>query len=441
MPHTPHHNAIGLHDIPGMTKPSGIHRFQLLGRAQKLAVLALLVLLLGAVLVFVLRFMHDSALAENSKDHSKIYVNYVTPSMDGAQGVLKLPGNLQGFAETQVFARSSGYVVRWNKDMGDRVNKGDVLAELDTPEIAQQLNEAKASRQQVESTLALARSSFERWKTLRAQDAVSQQEFDERRAALAQSEATKASSDATVKRLTQVLSYNRIVAPFAGIVTKRNIDVGNLVDVGNGGAPKQLFAIAQLDPLRVYISIPQNYAPQVKVGSEAKITLVEIPGKVFMGKVVRTAGAIDATTRTMQVEINLPNADGKLLPGAYAEVELKTAQTATPKITIPNNALLFRPEGTMVAVVQADGKVHLQKVSLGRDLGTQIELTDGVAPQDHVVINPPDSLYDGAPVVATVLAPPKSKGTPAPAAGSGATPAPNKASAPRAMRRTSLRMA
>jgi len=276
------------------------------------------------------------------------------------------------------------------------VKQGELLAEIETPEIDQQLTQAIAARQQAASSLALAASTFERWEALRKREAVSQQELDEKRSADAQAKANLAAADANVERLRQLESFKRVTAPFAGVVTKRNVDTGDLIDAG-GGAGRALFVLSQTDPLRVYVNVPQSYAHMVKPGQKVTVTQQEMRGETFSGEIVRTAGAIDAQTRTMQVEVVLENKDDKLLPGAYVQVALPL--TGTGALTVPTNVLLFRGEGPRVAAVGADGKVQLRAVKIGRNLGEVIEILDGVGPGDKVVLNPSDSMNDGDTVV------------------------------------------
>ncbi len=388
------HSSIGIHGLHAHEGAHGFNRIRLLKRMQRVALLILAVLLIGAAIVVGLRIAKGSALAETSREQQMRYVSTVTPKSAAADSLLRLPGTLQGIIEAPIYARTSGYVMRWYKDIGDQVKQGDLLAQLDTPEVAQQLNEAKAAQAQAVTNLQLAKSTFERWDALRKRDAVSQQDLDERRNALAVAVAADNSAKATVQRLQDQLGYSRIVAPFAGVVTRRNIDIGNLVDAG--GASRILFTLSKSDPLRVYVYVPQNYAPQVKTGNKAEVTLRELPGQTFTGTIVRAAGAIDPLTRTMQVEISLPNSDGKLLAGSYAQVAIKaTGGGSQTALTVPSNTLLFRPEGIRVAIVGADGKVHLQPVTIGRELGVEVELGSGVTADDKLIVNPADSLNEG----------------------------------------------
>jgi RND family efflux transporter MFP subunit len=303
-----------------------------------------------------------------------------------------LPGTLQGNVQAPNAARASGYLRRWYKDIGSRVEKGELLAEIETPEIEQQLSQMLAAREQAASSLALAKSTVERWEALRKKDAVSQQELDERRSADAQARANLAAADANVERLRQTEGFKRVVAPFAGVITRRNVDVGDLIDAG-GGAGKALFTLTQTDQLRVYVNVPQAYAQLVKQGQTVTVSQSELGTQKFQGKVARTAASIDAATRTMQVEIALPNRDGALLPGAYVQVELPLQ--ASQGMLIATNTLMIRGEGIRVAVVDAGGRVALKPVKIGRNLGDSVEVLDGVGTGDRLVLNPSDSLADG----------------------------------------------
>ncbi len=354
------------------------------------AVLALLVLAGGRTVYS--RISNAKTLEAGAAERSKLYVRVARPNSGGAALKVQLPGTLQGFVQAPIAARASGYLKRWHKDIGSRVKQGELLAEIETPEIDQQLSQAMAARQQAASSLELARSTLERWESLRKKDVVSQQEVDERRSAEAQQRANLAAADANVERLKQLEGFKRVVAPFAGVLTKRNVDVGDLLDAG-GGAGRALFVMAQTDPLRVYVNVPQSYAQLVKPGQQVLVTQTELRGAGFKGEISRTAASIDATTRTMQVEITLPNKDGVLLPGAFVQVALELQPSGA--LTIPTNALMIRAEGTRVAAVGPDNRVHLRPIRVGRNYGEAIEVLDGVAATDRLVLNPPDSLNDG----------------------------------------------
>ncbi|HWV63398.1 MAG TPA: efflux RND transporter periplasmic adaptor subunit [Oxalicibacterium sp.] len=388
------HSSIGIHGLHAHEAAHGFKRILLLKRMQRVALAILGVLLVGGLIVMGLRFAKGSALAETSREQQMRYVSVISPKSAAQDNLLRLPGTLQGSIEAPIYARTSGYVSKWYKDIGDQVKQGDLLAQIDAPEVVQQLNEAKAAQVQAVTNLQLAKSTFERWDALRKRDAVSQQDLDEKRNALAVAQAAETSAKATVQRLQDQVGFSRIVAPFSGVITRRNIDIGNLVDAGGGS--RVLFTMAKSDTLRVYVYVPQSYAPQIKTGNKAEVTLRELPGRSFTGTVARTAAAIDPLTRTMQIEIRLPNPDGVLLPGAYAQVAIKATGIASQTaLTVPSNTLLFRPEGIRVAIVGADGKVHLQPVSISRELGTTVELGSGVTTQDRLIVNPADSLNEG----------------------------------------------
>jgi RND family efflux transporter MFP subunit len=305
-----------------------------------------------------------------------------------------LPGNLQSFAESPIFARTNGYLLRWYKDIGSKIQKGELLAEIDTPEIDQELSQARASREQVRSALGLAKISADRWANLRKTDSVSQQEADQQASGYQQAQANLAAADANVRRLEELESFKKVYAPFSGVLTRRNVDPGVLINSGAGLAGKELFDIARVDPLRVYVSVPQAYAPNMKVGMKATVTLQEFPGQKFTGTVARTADAIDPSTRTLNTEVDVPNKDGKLLPGSFGQVHFATG-TSIPRITIPVNAMLFRAEGPRVAVVDKDNTVHMHPINIGRDFGATLEILGGLEVSDRIIINPSDSLEEG----------------------------------------------
>lgn len=307
---------------------------------------------------------------------------------------LILPATVQAYIESPIFARTNGYLQKWYVDIGARVNKGELLADIDTPEVDQELMQARATRQQVSAQLELAKVSADRWANLRKSDSVSQQEADVQSSGYTQAQANLAAADANVRRLEQLESFKHIYAPFTGILTKRNIDVGALVNSGNGGANREMFDVAQIDPLRVYVSVPQTYAADMKRGLKAYLDLREFPGQKFEGTVVRTADAIDPGTRTLLTEVDVPNKDGRIFPGAYAQVHFGV-QVSGSHMTVPVNALLFRSEGPRAAIVGPNSKVHLSPVIIGRDYGTSIEILGGVSESDKIVLNPPDSLEEG----------------------------------------------
>jgi membrane fusion protein, multidrug efflux system len=359
-----------------------------------LVAVAAILLAVGAVVTFVTRFGERRALAKETEALAVPSVIVVHPKPEPPQQEIVLPSTLQAFIESPIYARTNGYLGKWYKDIGSRVTKGELLADIETPEIDQELMQAKAAHDQAAAQLDIAKTSAQRWETLRKMDAVAQQETDERASTYAQQQAALASSTANVRRLEQLESFKHIYAPFSGVLTKRNTDIGALVNAGNTGMNQELFTIAQTDPIRVYIDVPEVYASEVRRGLHADIQLASLSGQHFQGSVARTADAIDPTTRTLRTEIDVPNRDGRLLPGAFAQVHF-AMKVAVPLMSVPVNTLLFRAEGPRAAVVGPDGKVHLQAVTIGRDYGTDVEILSGLSPADSLVLNPNDSLEDG----------------------------------------------
>jgi len=359
-----------------------------------LALIVLTILMVAGAFALVRRVTERGALAKETERLAIPTVGVIKPATEPASDELVLPAQLQAYVESAIFARTNGYLLRWNKDIGSKVKKGELLAEIDTPEVDQELSQAKAAQQQTEAQLQLARSTAERWANLRKTDSVSQQEADQQASAYSQATANTAAAEANVRRLQQLESFKHVYSPISGVITRRNTDVGELITAGSSGTGKELFDVAQVDPLRVFVSVPQTNAPSIRAGLPAHIELREYPGQKFSGKVVRTADSIDPATRTLLTEIDVPNPDGRLLPGSYAEVHFAVPVQIT-RLSIPVNAVLFRPEGPRVAVVGSDHKVHLKTISIGRDYGTKVEILGGLGPNDQIVVNPADSLEDG----------------------------------------------
>jgi RND family efflux transporter MFP subunit len=272
------------------------------------------------------------------------------------------------------------------------VTAGESLAEIDTPEIDQQLAQARADLVTAEANVSLSSLTATRYQDLIKTDSVSRQDLDNANGGLAAKRAIAQSAEANVKRLEELESFKRVRAPFGGIITQRNVDPGMLINAGNGGtATKELFDLAQIDPIRVYVSVPQSYAPSIHLGLKACLALPELAERRFCGQVVRTANSVDPETRTLLTEVDVPNPSGTLLPGAYAEAHFDVNVTGT-HFSLPINALLFRPEGTMAAVVEPNGRIDLKKLTIGRDLGNALEVLQGIDSKDRIVINPPDAL-------------------------------------------------
>jgi RND family efflux transporter MFP subunit len=385
---------------PPETPPSGQPP-----RAQKkpsylvLVVVGVLLLVAGVV-TLVARLGERRALAKETETLAVPSVLVIQPKIEPQQEELVLPSSLQAYIESPIYARTNGYLAHWFKDIGSHVQKGELLADIETPEVDQELMQARAARNQAEAQLNLAKTSAERWDTLRKMDAVAQQETDERTSGYTQAQAALASATANVRRLEQLESFKHIYAPFSGVITKRNTDIGALINAGNSGTNQELFVMAQINPIRVYVDVPENDAPSVRAHLKASIELPAFAGRHFSGSVARTADAIDPTSRTLRTEIDVPNPDGQLLPGSYAQVHFGVKATAT-RMSVPVNALLFRAEGPRAAVVGSDGKVHLKAVVIGRDYGTEVEILSGIDPSENIVLNPSDSLEDGQTVHVT----------------------------------------
>jgi membrane fusion protein, multidrug efflux system len=368
--------------------------------------LALLVLLTGAGVRAYVNHAQAESVAQTTKEAAARTVLFTRPRAGQGARSLALPATLRGQNEASVYARTNGYVRAWKKDMGDAVKKGDVLVLIDTPEIDQELAQAQAVKQQIQARLELARTSLGRWEGLRHSDAVSQQELDERRADVQQLQADLNASAANVKRLQQLHDFGRVTAPFDGVVLRRNVELGALVASGSGSGARPLYELTQSKELRLTVGVPQAFTGDVTVGKEVGIKLIERPNAVIKGRVERMAGGLDAATRSVQVEISLPNADGKLLPGTYVEVNLPLAKNSKT-LVIPPNALQFRQDGPRVAVVDANGRVSLRNIKIGRDLGRSVEVISGLGPADAVVLNPHDTVIEGEQVVAREAPKPK----------------------------------
>ncbi|HTU43370.1 MAG TPA: efflux RND transporter periplasmic adaptor subunit [Candidatus Aquilonibacter sp.] len=366
-------------------------------------ILLLVLILAGAATMFE-RMTQERVLAKETEAESIPTVAFVYPQKEKADEELVLPGSLLAYVESPIYARTNGYLVRWYKDIGSHVNKGELLAKIDTPEVDQELNQARATRQQTQAALELAKISADRWEKLLKTDSVSAQEADQQESGYKQAQANLAAADANVKRLEQLEGFKQVYAPFTGVLTRRLVDPGALINAGDGGAGRQLFNMARVDPLRVFTSVPQAYAPFIKVGAKTFITLQEMPGQKFVASIARTAEAIDTNTRTLLTEVDVPNPDDRLLPGSFGEVHFKVGNNVD-KVTVPVNAMLFRSQGAQVAVIGQNNKIELRQINIGRDFGTALEILGGVSATDRIVVNPPDSLEDGQQVNIAQAAP------------------------------------
>jgi RND family efflux transporter MFP subunit len=329
-----------------------------------------------------------------------------TPSPDSDE--LVLPGNVQAFIEAPIYARTSGYLRTWYTDIGTQVKKGQLLAEIETPEVDQQLRQSQSDLATAEANARLAESTNVRWKGLLANHAVSPQDADTKAADAEAMRATAGSAQANVARLHELESFKHVVAPFDGVVTQRTTDVGALIGAGqNTGIA--LFRVADTSKLRVYVQVPEQYATQTKPGVQAQLRFTEHPGKSYPAPVVRTAQALDPGLRTLQVELQVDNSKGELFPGAYAEVHFRMPGNAAT-VRVPSNSLVFRSAGLQVATVEQGDRVKLHTITQGRDFGSSVEVLSGISASDVIIVNPPDSVTDGAEVR---IAKPPDKGQPA----------------------------
>ena len=342
------------------------------------------------------RVAAESRLKNATNQAATPVVQVIYPQPGAPTQEIVLPGSTQAFIDTPIYARTNGYLKRWYFDIGARVKQGQLLAEIETPEIDQQLEQARSDFETAEANLQLAKTTADRWQFLVKSGSVSKQETDQAVSNLAGMKAAADASAANVRRLEQLQSFERIYAPFDGVVTQRNTDVGDLIDAGASAQPQQLFHMAAIHDLRVYVPVPEVYAPAARVGASADLTLDEYPGETFRGKLVRTSNSIDASSRTLLVEVDVENPAGKLLPGAYVFVHLKVPIEAR-SVTIPSSALLFRREGLQVGLVR-NGQADLVPVKIGRDYGSTVEIVSGLQASDQVILDPADSLVSGAPV-------------------------------------------
>jgi len=359
-----------------------------------LAIVAVVVAVLIVVTGIVPRIRARKTLRETTNELAPPTVTVMKPELASASKEIVLPSNIQAFMDAPIYARTSGYLKSWHYDIGARVKKGDLLAVIESPEVDQQLSQARADLQTTQANSKLADVTAARYTDLLKQDSVSQQDTDN---AVQQSAAQKAnvkSQQANVGRLEELVSFERIYAPFDGVVTQRNTDVGQLVNAGNGGSPLQLFHVAAIQTLRVFVNVPQEDTEACKPGYPAYLTLPEFPGRKFEGTIARTANAIDPASRTLNVEVDLNNKTGELLPGAYAQVHIPV-KSGPSTYLLPVQALLFRSEGLRVATVVGGNKAKLMQVVPGRDYGTRMEIISGLDADSEVITDPPDSVTDG----------------------------------------------
>jgi len=360
-----------------------------------LTLLILLAIVVAIVIATVVpRLKARAELEARTNDLAVPTVSVVHPKLGAPQTEIVLPGNVQAFADSPIYARTNGYLKKWYVDIGARVRAGQLLADIETPEVDQQLDQARADLNTAEANLALSQITAQRYQELAKTDSVSKQDVDNANGDYAAKKAMVASAQSNVRRLEELQSFEKIYAPFDGVITARNTDVGHLINSGAGAPATELFHIAAIQQLRVYINVPQQYSPSAKPGLTADLTLQERPGRRFTGTLVRTADSIDPATRTLLAEVDVDNRAGELLPGAYAQVHLRVP-AGTPALILPVSALIFRSDGLQVGIVENSNRATLKNVVLGHDLGSEVEVVSGLAAEDLVITNPPDSLVSG----------------------------------------------
>jgi RND family efflux transporter MFP subunit len=378
-------------------------------RSRGAVIIVVLLLLAGVASALWGIAARERALTELSRETREMAVVTVavTKPVRGTAGEeVSLPGNIQPFTDAAIFARTTGYLKARHADIGSKVKSGQVLAEIDTPDVDQQLLQARADLASAKANAKLAQTTAERYQDLIKSDSVSRQDLDNATGNFEAKQAAVLSADANVKRLEALQKFRTIYAPFDGVITARNTDIGALI--GSGGNAKELFHIAAVDKLRIYVDVPQIYSGAIRTGTEASIQIQSLPGRTFVGRLTRTAQAIDASSRTLLAEIDLDNPGGVILPGSFAQVTLKLPTEATTW-RLPVSTLIFRSEGLRVAVVNK-GVVSLKPVTLGRDFGSTVEIVSGLGGGESVVVNPPDSLAEGQAV--TIAAPEAKKPQP-----------------------------
>jgi multidrug efflux pump subunit AcrA (membrane-fusion protein) len=393
---------------------------------------ALLVAVILAVVGILPRIHAEKKLAQDTNDAAVPQVLVVQPKQGAPTQEIVLPGNMQAYQDAPIYSRTDGYLKRWYVDIGGRVKKGQLLAEIESPEVDQQLLQARADLATAQANLQLSQTTSARYTDLLKSDAVSQQDTDNAVSDTKAKQTMVKSAQANVSRLEQLQSFEKITAPFDGVLTARNTDNGQLINSGNASTgsstgvgnsaagsttvnTRELFHIAAINTLRVFINVPQIYSTDAKPSTIAELTLDQFPGRKFSGKLVRNANSIDLATRTLLVEVDVKNDTGELLPGSYAEVHLKL-NSSTPTLLLPVSALVFRSQGLQVATLGADNRAHLSTITIGRDFGTQVEVASGLTANQRVIDSPPDSLVEGEQVRVV-----------APQAQSNAAPAPGQA--------------
>jgi RND family efflux transporter MFP subunit len=369
-----------------------------LGRAAAIILTLLLLAAAGTAGLLVSRGIagrvaDQSALARRTEERAIPNVHVIRPTPGAPARELVLPGNMEAFTDTPVYARTNGYLRKWYVDIGTRVRAGQLLAEIETPETDQQLRQARAELDTAQANLKLARTTARRWQVLRETESVSEQEADEKLGDLESKAALAEAAGANLRRLEELQAFQKIYAPFDGVITARNVDLGDLIDAGGGSPGRELFHLVAIHQMRVFVQVPQMNSRSATPGTPAQLELPELPGRHFAGRVVRTSNSMDAASRTLRVEVDVDNPQRVLMPGEFVEVHLKLPAPAG-SVTVPVNGLLFRAEGMTAAAVR-DGRVVLLPVTIGQDYGDSLQVTLGLRPEDRIIVNPPDSIASG----------------------------------------------
>jgi RND family efflux transporter MFP subunit len=369
---------------------------------KRKSVLISALIVLGIIVFLIFLGIHSRTVAErelkqNTREAAIPTVRVTRPMGGSASEEIVLPGNTEAFTDTPIYARTSGYLKKWFVDIGGHVRKGELLATIETPELDQQLMQAQADLKSAQANMELAETTSIRWQALLAKHAVSKQETDQAVSDYAAKQATYAASEANVRRLQQLQNYEQVIAPFDGVITARNTDIGDLITAGSGSAstmaPRELFHMAAMEKLRIFVAVPEVYAERIENGAKVEITRDSNPTQPITGTIVRNASAIDQTSRTLNIEVDIDNVKGQVLPGAYVFVHIKLPG-GRRALTIPSNALIFRAQGPQVGVVR-DGRVQLTSITIGHDYGSTLEVTSGLTPEDQIVLDPSDSLTSG----------------------------------------------
>jgi RND family efflux transporter MFP subunit len=363
-------------------------------RGVWIAIIALLIVAAVVIAGIVPREKATADLRTETYNLAIPTVGVIHPKVGAPQTEIVLPGNIQAFIDSPIYARTNGYLKKWYADIGAHVQAGQLLAEIETPEVDQQLDQARADLNTAQANFNLAQITATRYQDLAKSEAVSKQDVDNAQGDYQAKKAMVESARSNVNRLEQLQSFEKIYAPFSGVITARNTDIGHLINSGAGGPATELFHVAETRQLRVFVNVPQEYSQAAAPGLTADLTLQEFPGRHFKGKLVRTSSSIDLTSRTLLVEVDVDNPTGELLPGAYAEVHLKVSSGA-PAVILPVSAMLFRSDGLQVATVENGTRVQLRDIVVGRDFGNEIEVVSGLRASDWVILNPSDSLVTG----------------------------------------------